>query len=112
MSRLQWKQLFVLGASASFLLLVVVCLREAQAATTTATVEANIVSTVNLVAQNGIVFGDIATSSEPGTVVIGTDGSRITTGGITVNRNTLGTPALYEVSGEPNAFYSVTLPFH
>ena len=86
------------------------CLHDAQAATTTAVVEANIVSTINLVAQNGIVFGDISSSSSQGTVTIGTDGSRTTSGGATVNTNTIGAPALYEVSGDPNAFYSITLP--
>lgn len=85
-------------------------LRDVQAATTTAVVEANIVSTINLVAQNGIVFGDISSSSSQGTVTIGTDGSRTTSGGVTVNTNTSGTPALYEVSGDPNAYYSITLP--
>ena len=83
---------------------------QGSAATTTATVEVNIVSTINLVAQNGIVFGDIAVSSISGTVTIGTDSSRVTTGGVTINTNTSGTPAFYEVSGDPNAFYSVTLP--
>ena len=91
-------------------LLILFCLRDAVAATTTSTVEANIVATVNLVAQNGIVFGDISVSSNPGTVTIGTDGSRTTSGGATVNTNTSGTPALYEVSGDPNAYYSITLP--
>lgn len=81
-----------------------------NAATTTAPVEVNIVSTINLVAQNGIVFGDISASSIPGTVTIGTDSSRVTTGGVTVNSNTSGTPASYEVTGDPNATYSVTLP--
>ena len=84
--------------------------RIAEAATTTTTVEVNIVSNINLVAQNGIVFGDISASSIPGTVTIGTDSSRVTTGGVTVNSNTSGTPALYEVSGDANATYSVTLP--
>ena len=51
-----------------------------------------------------------SSSSSSGTVTIGTDGSRTTTGGATVNTNTSGTPALYEVSGDPNAFYSITLP--
>lgn len=82
----------------------------ADAATTTATVEVNIVSTINLVAQNGIVFGDISASEIPGTVTIGTDSSRVTAGGVTVNTNTSATPAQYEVSGDPNAFYHVTLP--
>ena len=86
------------------------CLHNANAATTTTTVEVNVVSTINLVAQNGIVFGDISSSSSPGTVTIGTDGSRTTSGGATVNTNTSGTPALYEVSGDPNAYFSITLP--
>ena len=82
----------------------------AQAATAATTVDANIVSTINLVAQNGIVFGDIGASSIPGTVSIGVDGSRTSTGGATVNSNTSGTPAKFEVSGDPNAFYIITLP--
>lgn len=82
----------------------------ANAATTTTTVEANIVSTINLVAQSGIVFGDIAASAIPGTVTIDTDGSRTTTGGATVNTSTFGTPAKYEVSGDPNAYFIITLP--
>ena len=85
-------------------------LQTVQAATATAPVEVNIVSTINLVAQNGIVFGDVSSSSSQGTITIGTDGSRTTTGGASVNTNTSGTPALYEVSGVPNAYYSITLP--
>jgi hypothetical protein len=84
--------------------------RCAQAATAATTVDANIVSTINLVAQNGIVFGDISASSIPGTVSIGVDGSRTSTGGATVNSNTSGTPAKFEVSGDPNALYIISLP--
>ena len=57
-SEQQSKQVFVFFACAGLLLLTAWCLRDAQAATTTSTVEVNIVSTVNLVARNGIVFGD------------------------------------------------------
>jgi hypothetical protein len=85
-------------------------LKNAYAATTTTAVDANIVSTINLVAQNGIVFGDISASSIPGSVTIDVDGSRTTTGGATVNSNTSGTPARYEVTGDPNALYNITLP--
>ena len=85
-------------------------LKNACAATTTTTVDANIVSTINLVAQNGVVFGDISASSIPGSVILDIDGSRTTTGGATVNSNTSGTPARYEVTGDPNALYSITLP--
>ena len=85
-------------------------LRNAYAATTNTSVDANIVSTINLVAQNGIVFGDISASSIPGSVTIDVDGSRTTTGGATVNSNTSATPARYEVTGDPNALYNITLP--
>ena len=106
----QSKQTAVFATAVCLSLSVIWCLRDVQAATTTATVEVNVVSTINLVAQNGIVFGDVSSSSSQGTITIGTDGSRTTTGGATVNTNTIGTPALYEVSGDPNAFYSITLP--
>jgi len=104
------KQLVVFASAASLSLLTIMCLRDAVAATATSTVDANIVSTINLVAQNGIVFGDISSSSIPGTVTIGTSGSRTTTGGATVNSNTSGTPAKFEASGDPNAYYVITLP--
>jgi hypothetical protein len=96
--------------SVCLLFLTVFSLNHANAATTNATVEAKIVSTINLVARNGIVFGDIAASSIPGTVTIDTDGSRTVTGGATVNTSTFGSPAKYEVSGDPNAFFIITLP--
>jgi hypothetical protein len=99
------------GARLSMLAVLFICSQHAaQAATATTTVEANIVSTINLVAQNGIVFGDIGASSIPGTVTIDVDGSRTSTGGATINSNTSGTPATFEVSGDPNAMYIVTLP--
>ena len=82
----------------------------ALAATATANVEVNIVSTINIKAQTGIIFGDISASYIPGTVTVDTNGSRTITGGVTVNTNTSGAPARYEVSGEPNALYVITLP--
>lgn len=106
----QSKQIFVFTLAACLSISAISRIQVVQAATTTAVVEANIVSSINLVAQNGIVFGDISSSSSAGTVTISTDGSRTTSGGATVNTNTSGTPALYEVSGDPNAYYSITLP--
>ena len=84
--------------------------KNAYAATVTIAVEANIVPTVNVLAQNGIVFGDISTSAIPGTVNIETSGARTTTGGTKVNTSTAGSPAQFEISGNPNASYNVTLP--
>ena len=81
-----------------------------NAAATTATVEANIVSSINIVARNGIVFGDISASSISGTVSIDTSGSRTATGGVTINTSTSGLPANFEVSGDPNGLYNITLP--
>ena len=81
-----------------------------NAATTTATVEANIVSSINIVAKNGVAFGDISSSSNSGTVSIDTSGSRTATGGVTINTSTSGSPANFEVSGDPNGLYDITLP--
>jgi hypothetical protein len=80
------------------------------AATATVTVDANIVSTILIVARNGIVFGDIGASSIPGTITIDVYGSRTSTGGATINTNTAGTPANFEIAGDPNALYIITLP--
>ncbi|MCK5395777.1 MAG: DUF4402 domain-containing protein [Gammaproteobacteria bacterium] len=85
-------------------------IQDVHAATTTTTVEANIVSSINIVAQNGVVFGDISTSSIAGTVSIDTSGSRTATGGVTINTSTTGSPANFEVSGVPNGLYDITLP--
>ncbi len=84
--------------------------RSAHAATTATSVDAIVVSSINLVAQSGIVFGEISGSSIAGTVTIDVDGSRTTTGGATVNSNVSATPARYEVTGVPNALYIITLP--
>ncbi len=81
-----------------------------NAATTTTTVDANIVSTINIVAQNGIAFGDIGPSTTPGTVSVDANGSRTTTGGTTITSSTAGLPAQFEVSGDPNSTYGITLP--
>ena len=82
----------------------------ANAATTTTTVEANIVTSINIVAQNGVIFGDLSTSSTSGTVNIDTSGFRSATGGVTISTSTSGSPANFEVSGEPNGLYDITLP--
>lgn len=103
-------QLLMIVLLMLFSALTLLSLKDSFAATTSTSVDANIVSTINLVAQNGIVFGDISASSIPGSVSIDVDGSRTTTGGATVNSNTSATPARYEVTGDPNALYNITLP--
>jgi hypothetical protein len=82
----------------------------AIAATATATVSADIISTINVGARNGLIFGDISSSSVAGTVILSTSGNRTTTGGATVNSSSSGSPATFDVSGDANASFSITLP--
>ena len=81
-----------------------------QAATETATVSANVISTLSLTNQNGLAFGDIASSNVAGSVVLSPDGSRFSTGGASINSTVAGGPAVFDVQGDPNAIYAVTLP--
>lgn len=81
-----------------------------EAATSSATVNANIISTINISTRNGLLFGDIASSSVAGSVILSTNGSRTTTGGATVNSSGSGSPATLDISGDANASFSITLP--
>ncbi|MGD8420406.1 MAG: DUF4402 domain-containing protein [Gammaproteobacteria bacterium] len=81
-----------------------------QAATETATVTANVISTLSLTNQSGLAFGDIAASNVAGSVVLSPNGSRISTGGASINSTVAGGPAVFDVQGDPNAVYAVTLP--
>ncbi len=81
-----------------------------QAATSTATVSANIVRPVSLATQNGLNFADVSAEKLAGTVVLSPKGSRVTTGGIGIKSSVAGEPATFKVQGEPNAVYSIRLP--
>jgi hypothetical protein len=88
----------------------------AQAAVATANVSANIISTLSITTQTGsggsqgMVFGDISSSSVAGTIVLTPSGSRTTTGGPTINTSTTASPAAFDVQGDVNATYAITLP--
>lgn len=81
-----------------------------QAATTTATVSANIVKPISLNTQNGLNFVDVAPNNFAGTVVLSPDGSRVATGGASIKSSVNGEAAIFQVQGEPNAVYSISLP--
>ena len=81
-----------------------------QAASDDAQVVAEVVITLSLVNQTDMVFGDIASTNAPGTVILSPDGSRVTTGGTFVNSTISGGPAVFDVNGLPNAVYAITLP--
>ena len=81
-----------------------------RAASDTAVVVAEVVETISLVNQTGMVFGDIAVTNSPGTVVLSPAGTRLVTGGAFVNSTVASGPAVFDVSGLPNAVYAITLP--
>lgn len=78
--------------------------------TTTSTVTANIISTISLTNQSGLIFGDISSGASAGTIIISTSGTRTQTGGASFNSGSTAGPASFNVAGDANATYSVTLP--
>jgi hypothetical protein len=81
-----------------------------QAATSTATVTANIVRPISLDVQNGLKFADITAEKIAGTVVLNPKGLCTTTGGTGVKSSVAAKPAEFKVQGKPNAVYSIRLP--
>ncbi len=81
-----------------------------QAATATATVDANIVSTISMAAVSGLGFGDTSSSAMAGTVVMTPSGTRTTTGGVTINTAMAGSVAVFDIVGDANASFAVTMP--
>ncbi|MEM7561754.1 MAG: DUF4402 domain-containing protein [Pseudomonadota bacterium] len=81
-----------------------------QAASDDATVSADIITVITLTNRSGMVFGDISTSNTPGTIVLNPDGSRQATGGVSFSSTAGSSPAAFDVAGEPNTTYSITLP--
>jgi hypothetical protein len=97
----------------SYLLLLLLALPGSlavHAASEDAVVVVEVVSTISLINQSGMVFGDIAASNSPGTVVLSPTGSRLVTGGTFINSTVASGPAAFDVSGLPNAVYAITLP--
>jgi hypothetical protein len=80
------------------------------AATATATVTVDVVSTIRLNNITSMVFGDISSSASSGTVILNPTGARLSTGGVTINTAVPGSAATFDVMGDPNATYAITLP--
>lgn len=98
----------------SWLVAVCVCLsvfvNPATAATTSATVTANIIISMSLTTQSTMAFGDISSGSTSGSVVLSTEGTRTSTGGTTINSGSPGSQAEFNAAGEPGAVFSVSTP--
>jgi hypothetical protein len=101
----------IIAKSLLFLLASYVCV-PTQAAVTTANVSANIISVLSITnqSQNGLVFGDIASSPIAGTIILTPSGSRTSTGGATINSTTAGSPAAFDIQCDVKATYINTLP--
>lgn len=82
----------------------------AGAAVATATVSVDITSTIIVTTVNGLVFGDISSSAQAGTLALSPAGVRTATGGVTVNTAIAGSSAAFNIQGDPNASYSVSFP--
>ena len=86
------------------------CPTPLQAATETATVTVDIITTITLINQSDMVFGEISSSFTPGSVEMGPDGTRLGSGGAGINSSVPGGPAVFDVRGNPNSVYAISLP--
>ncbi len=82
----------------------------AQAADGTATATATIATAIGIAKTVDMDFGSISAGGTTGTVILATDGSRTTTGGTSVLSGGPGAAASFDVTGEGNNTYSITLP--
>ena len=82
----------------------------AQAATTSASATAVVLTPIAISTTTNMSFGDVyADNATAGTVVLATDGSRTVTGGATTGA-TAGAAAVFAVTGNASATYAITLP--
>lgn len=81
-----------------------------QAAVTTATVTADVIGAIGITTQSGLSFGDMSSSGTAGTIVLSPDGTRTATGGTTFNSTVAGNPATFDIQGEANSTFSISLP--
>jgi len=79
--------------------------------TASATASATIVTPISITKTVDMNFGNVAVTASGGTVILATDGSRTKTGGVTLPAVTgTVTAAEFDVTGEGNYTYVITLP--
>jgi len=77
----------------------------------TATASATIVTPIAIAKTVDMDFGNVAVSATPGTVVLTPAGARSVTGGVSLPATTgTVTAASFDITGEANFTYSITLP--
>ncbi len=99
-----------LSVAAALFWAVVLGGRSAIAATATATVAAQISSSLSVSTTAGLTFGGMTSGPLGGTVVVNPNGVRFATGGVNLNTASVSSPALVTIIGNPNATFAVTLP--
>lgn len=80
------------------------------AATVTGAVDAQISTNITISAATGMVFGDMTSGPLGGSIVMNTDGVRVSTGSVELNSSSVSSPATFAISGIPNSTYTVGLP--
>ena len=105
------KKLVILFASLFVLVIAAENVNAQNTATGIAQSSATIIAPISINKDVDLSFGDIVRSSAAGTVAITTEGNRIFTGGVSAFGSNDGnpTPALFIVSGEDKATYSITI---
>ena len=82
----------------------------ASAATATANAVAQIAAAISITKTDDLDFGQVVPSVDPGTVTVPLVGDRTVGGGVTLGNAGSAGPATFDVAGEPNATYDITLP--
>jgi len=80
-------------------------------ATASATASANIIQPLEIVKTADLAFGNLAAGTTEGTVVMGVDGTRTSTGGVTlVEAGNVSNAASFDVLGFADASFTIDLP--
>jgi spore coat protein U-like protein len=82
----------------------------AFAVSAVATINVTVTRYLSIVNTSSMEFGSISVSATAGTVVLGTDGMRFSTGGVTINPAGSFTPATFVIAGKPDANFVIKLP--
>jgi Domain of unknown function (DUF4402) len=67
-------------------------------------------ASLSLTGDSGLGFGQVVATATPGTVTVTPAGTRSASGGVALGNGLGVSAASFEVTGEPNTSYSITLP--
>jgi hypothetical protein len=85
---------------------------QTASSTANATASATIVNPLEIMKNADLAFGNIAAGPSYGTVTIGTDGSRMGDGGVTlIQAGNYNSAAQFSIVGYPNATFAIMLPY-